>query len=148
MDMPGERLRPVIDHLDRTAGVKGKKAEMNVKVEVFPRPERSPDPGRVRPHLVGAKAEAGHHLLLINVDELAGGVEVDAAVSVGYGETCLGAKRSLVLHPDLVMALDHDGSPSLLVSSADLHPPKGRIETIGLLWVDQRGKRLVPNLDQ
>jgi hypothetical protein len=58
------------------------------------------EPGR-------AQTKTGHHLLLIDVDKLTGGVEVDAAVAVGNGQTRLGTQWGLVLHTHLVEPFDY-----------------------------------------
>jgi hypothetical protein len=105
--VPGERLGALIDHLHRLAGVEGEHAEMDVQVDVLTGAESPTDPGGVGSNLVGAQTKTGHHLLLIDVDKLTGGVEVDAAVAVGNGQTRLGTQGGLVLHTHLVEPFDY-----------------------------------------
>ena len=90
VDVAGEGLRAVVDHLYRPAGVQGQQAKVDVQVDVLPRPEGATDPGGVGPHLVRAQTETGHHLLVVDVDVLAGGVQIDATLAIGDGETGLG----------------------------------------------------------
>jgi hypothetical protein len=54
MDVTGERFRPVIDHLHRLPGVKGEEAQMDVEVDVLPRPECTTDAGGVGADLLRA----------------------------------------------------------------------------------------------
>ena len=148
VDMPGERLRAVIDHLDRPPGVEGQHAEMDVQVDVFSGPEGATDPRRVGTHLIRSESEAGHHLLLIDVHVLARRVQIDTALAVRDGETGLGPQRRLILHPDLVLTLDHDGAAQALVPASDAQPAKHLVTVVGLFGVGQSVELFVANLDR
>ena len=108
MDVTGEGLGPVVDHLHRAAGVEGEHAQVDVEVDVLAGPEGATDAGGIRPDLVGTQSEAGDDLLMVGMDELAGGVQVHPALAVGNGQACFGPEGSLVLHAHFVVALDHD----------------------------------------
>jgi hypothetical protein len=116
---------------------------VDVEVDVLAGPECPADAGGIGPDLLGTQPEAGDDLLVVGVDELAGGVQVHPALAVGDRQPCLGPERSLVLHPYLVVALDHDLAPGFLVTPADPHPPEYLVPALGLFRVDQRLQLLV-----
>ena len=64
--------------------------------------------------------EAGGDLLAVLVQPLRGDVQLDAAtVVVGDGDAGLETEERLVLHADLVRALDDDVADSVDVAAAD-----------------------------
>ena len=89
---------------------------MDLHAEVLAGAERAADAAERDPHLVGRQVEAGGDLVAVDVQPLGRHEQVDAAVLGGHREAGLGAEERLVLHPDLVVAGDHDvggrvGSP-------------------------------------
>ena len=83
------------------------------------RAERAADAAEGQPHQLLGEPEALGHLLAVVVQPLGGDDEVDAAVVGGDGEARLGAHERLVLHPDLVGALDDDGTARVGIAAAD-----------------------------
>ena len=72
-------------------------------------PNAPPTPPSDEPHALLGQAEAGGDLLAVLVQPLRGDVQLDAAaVVVGDGQRRLEAEERLVLHADLVRALDDD----------------------------------------
>ena len=72
-------------------------------------PNAPPTPPSVEPHLLVGQAEARGDLLAVLVQPLRGDVQLDAAAArVGDGQRRLEPEERLVLHADLVGALDHD----------------------------------------
>ena len=72
-------------------------------------PNAPPTPPSVEPHLRSGEAEAGGDLLAVLVQPLRGDVQLDAAAArVGHGQRRLEPEERLVLHADLVGALDDD----------------------------------------
>ena len=125
MDVTDERLRPVVHHLHRTAGVQGEQAQVDLQADVLARAECPTDARHVKANLVGPQAEGGDHLFVVDVQPLGGDVEVDPADSVGNRQARLGTELSLVLHPDLVVALDHHLAVGLLVAAGDVEDTEG-----------------------
>ena len=56
----------------------------------------------------GAQAEAGRHLVAVDVQPLRRDVDVDAALAVGHGQARLRAEEGLILDADLVLAAHDD----------------------------------------
>ncbi len=119
VDVAGEGLGAVVHHLHRAAGAQRQHAEVDVHAHVLTRSEGAPHTDRVAPHLAGGDAEAAVDLLVVGVEPLADGPEVDAALSIGDGEARLGAEGSLVLLAHLVVPLDSDRSRRVRISAAD-----------------------------
>ena len=83
-------------------------------------PNAPPTPPSTRRTSLGRQPEAGGDLLAILVQPLRGDVQLDAgAVVVGDGERRLEAEERLVLHAELVGALDHDVAGGLGVAAHD-----------------------------
>ena len=82
---------------------------MDVQAHVLARAERAADPAEGEAHELVGEPEALGDLVAVVVQPLRRDDEVDAAVVGGDGEAGLGAHERLVLHPDLVRALDDDG---------------------------------------
>ena len=92
---------------------------MDLQRQVLAGPEGAADAGQRDPHLFRGQAQAGRHLLLVDVQPLGGDEQVDAAVLGGDGQAGLGAQEGLVLHADLVLPADHDVGPVPRVAAAD-----------------------------
>ena len=99
-------------------------------------------------------AEARGDLIAVLVQPLRGDPQVDAARAVGHGEPRLRPEERLVLHADLVGALDDDVARrrGVAVGEADVadHVAVGmdRWRVGGCLGVDQRGQHLVGDGDR
>ena len=104
-----------ISHRPRRS--QGQQAGVDLEADVLPGAERAADAAEHEPHLLLRQAEAGGDLLAVLVQPLGGDVQLDAAAAVvGHRERGLEAEERLVLHADLVRALDDDspvasGSP-------------------------------------
>ena len=132
-----------VGHLDRTAGVEGQQAEVDMQAYVLPSAEGSPDPGQGKSHCFGLEAQAGRHLVAVGVQPLGRDVQVDPTSIVGDGQAGLCTQRSLVLHADLVGPFDHHVADGLLGTVAELDSADqvsvgmdGR-GLLGELWVDE-----------
>ena len=83
-------------------------------------PNAPPTPPRTRRTALLRQAEAGGDLLAVLVQPLRGDVQLDAAaVVVGDGQRRLEAEERLVLHADLVGALDDDVAGGVGVAADD-----------------------------
>ena len=105
--VPEERLLPGVHDLHGPAGAQGEQAGVDVEAHVLPGAERAAHPAEGQPHQLGREAEALRHLVAVVVEPLGRHDEVDAAVLGREREPGLGAHERLVLHADLVGALDH-----------------------------------------
>ena len=121
---------------------------MDVQVDVLPGSEGATDASRMSPHLFRSKTQAGHHLLVIDVHVLARGIQIDTALAVRDGETCLSPQRRLILHPNLVLTFDHDGPTPVLVPPPDAEPAKHLVTAVGLFGVGHSVESLVAHLDR
>jgi len=119
-----------------------------MEIDVLPGPEGTADAGGMGPHLVRAKPQARHHLFLVDVDVLAGGEEIDTTVTVGDRQTGLGPQWRLILHADLVEALDDHRATRPLLATSDPHPPEHLTCGIGDFGVDEGLEHLVLHLDR
>ena len=88
--------------------------------------ERAADAGERQPHLVLRQRQARGDLAAVLVQPLRGDVQLDAAAAViGNRQRRLETEERLVLHPDLVRALDDDRprrrsrSPATIALMAD-----------------------------
>ena len=81
---------------------------MDLQATVFAPAERAADAGEGEPHLVPRQAEARGDLVAVDVQPLRRDEQLDAAVVVGHRQPGLGPEEGLVLHADLVVALDDD----------------------------------------
>ena len=90
---------------------------MDLQADVLAGAERAADAAEHEAHLLLGEPEAGGDLLAVLVQPLGGDVQLDAAaVVVGDRQRRLEPEERLVLHADLVGALDDDvaggvGSP-------------------------------------
>ena len=83
-------------------------------------PNAPPTPPSTRRTFSSGQPEAGGDLLAVLVQPLGGDVQLDAAaVVVGHGQRRLEAEERLVLHADLVGALDHDVAGGVDVTATD-----------------------------
>ena len=103
-----ERLLAAVDHLHRPPGAQREQARVDLHRDVLAAAERAADAAEHEPDLLGRERQARRDLVAVDVQPLGGDVEVDAAGAVGDGQAGLRAEERLVLHPDLVGALDHD----------------------------------------
>src|SRR5439155_19379670 len=108
MHVPVERLLSSIDHAHGTAGREREQTEMDLQRDILPRAERPTDTGEHEVDLRLGQAEAGGDLSEILVQPLRRDVQRHAAVRIRDRESGLGTEWRLVLHPDLVLALDDD----------------------------------------
>ena len=81
---------------------------MDLDRDVLARPECTADAGEDQADLVLRESQARRDLIAIDVQPLRRDVQRDAAVAVGDREAALRTERGLVLHRDLVLALDDD----------------------------------------
>ena len=82
---------------------------MHLQADVLAGAERAADAAEHEPHLLVGQAEAGGDLLAVLVQPLGGDVQLDAgAAGVGHRQRRLQPEERLVLHADLVRALDDD----------------------------------------
>jgi hypothetical protein len=124
VDVAEERLLPAVDHLDRLACVEREQAGVHVHGQVFTSAESTADASQRQPDPVRWQAERGADLLLVCVQPLGRDVEVDPAGSVGHRQSGFRAEERLVLHADLVGALDHDVGLRIRIALADLEVPE------------------------
>ena len=96
---------------------------MSLHRQVLARAKRAADAGHCESHLLGRQPKALRELVPVDMQPLRSDVEIDAALAVRNRETRLRAKRRLVLHTDLVLALDDHVRVRVLVASPDLDPP-------------------------
>ena len=94
---------------------------MDLQRDVLARAERAADAGEHEPHLVLGQAEAGRDLPRSSCSHCVAMCSVDPAVLAGYREAGLGPERGLVLHRDLVLALDDDVGLGVRVAVHDAH---------------------------
>jgi len=114
---------------------------MRLHREILPGAECAAYARHREPNLLQRQPEDTRQLLLVDVQPLGRDVEVDAALAVRNREPRLGAQRRLVLHADLVLALDHHVGARGLFAVADLDVP----EQVAV-WMQARrarGKRLL-----
>ena len=90
-----------------------------MQADVLARAERAADTGEREPHLLLGEPEARGHLVAVVVQPLGRDDEVDAAVVGGDRQARLRAHERLVLHADLVGALDDDRTVRRRVAVAD-----------------------------
>ena len=130
---------------------------MHLQRDVLACPERPSDAAEHEAYLLLRQVEAGGDLLAVLVQPLRGDVELDAATTVvGQGERGLETEEGLVLHPDLVRALDHDRPRRPDITSHDALVPKDvaigmdRVARAGdrNLGVEQRFEHLVLDDDR
>ncbi len=108
VDVAEERLVAAVDHLHRPAGAQREHARVDLHRDVLAAAERAADAAEREPHALGRQAEAGGDLVAVDVQPLRRDVQIDAAVAVRHRQPGLRAQERLVLHADLVGALDDD----------------------------------------
>ena len=106
VDVAGERLLAVVDHLHRPVRVEREHGGVDLHREVLAAAEGAAHAGEVDPHLLGREAEARRHLVAVDVEPLRRDVDVDAALAVRDREPRLGAEEGLILARELVRPLD------------------------------------------
>ena len=129
---------------------------MDLQADVFPGAEGAADAAEDEPDPLLVEAEAGRDLLAVLVQPLRRHVQFDAgAIGVGDGDGGLEPEEGLVLHPDLVRALDDDVAGDRRVATPDALRPQNvavgmdrRMRPVdGGLGVEQRFEHLVRDLD-
>ena len=120
MHVAEERLVTAVDHLHRTPGPQREQAHVHLQAHVLARPERAAHTGELKAHSFLGQTEALRDLTAILVQPLRRDEQLDAVpVAVGQRERGFEAEEGLVLHADLVGALDHDVADDALVSALD-----------------------------
>ena len=120
VDVADERLLAAVDDLHRAARVQREHRAVDLHRQVLAPAERAADAGEVDAHLLGREAEAGRHLVAVDVQPLGRDVDVDAALAVRDGEAGLGPEERLVLACRSRRRPQTDTSPcSLGVAVAD-----------------------------
>ncbi len=104
-----EALRPAVVHPHRPAEAQRQQARVHLQADVFAGAERTADAAQHEAHLLLGDAEAGRDLTAVLVHPLGGDVQLDATpVLVWNGERRFEPEECLVLHADVVRALDDD----------------------------------------
>ena len=155
VDVPEERLLAPVDHLHRPAGVQREHAGVGLHRDVLAPAERAADARQREAHLLHRQVEAGGDLVAVHVQPLGRDPEVDPAVLGRDRQAGLRPEEGLVLHPDLVLAADHDVGLAGLVAVRDVDVAQqvaGRMQRrrVGrerVLGVGQRLEHLVVDLD-
>ena len=98
-DVAGEGLRALVDQLHRPAGVQGQRAKVDMQVDILLAPECATDPGGGGHAPVPGVDRDCHHLFVVDVDVLAGGVQIDTALAIRDGEAGLGPQGCLICIP-------------------------------------------------
>ena len=119
VDVAGERLGAVVDHLHRPVGVEGQHRAVDLHREVLAAAEGAADAGEVDAHLLGREPQAGRDLVAVDVQPLGRDVDVDAALAVRHREARLRAEERLVLDAELVGARDDDVARCVRVAVPD-----------------------------
>ena len=120
VDVPEERLLAPVDHLHRPAGVQREQARVGLHRDVLAPAERAADAGEREAHLLHRQVQAGRDLVAVDVQPLRRDPQVDAAVLGRHREPGLRPEERLVLHPDLVLAADHDVGLARLLAVRDV----------------------------
>ena len=156
VDVAEEALGPAVLHPHRTAEPKREQAAVDLQADVFAGAERSAHAAEHQPHPLLGQREAGGDLLAILVQPLGGDVQLDpAAVVVGNRQRRFQPEERLVLHSDLVGALDDDVARGIGVAAADrlvaqhvaVRVDRFPIPGDRLLGVDERGQHVVLHVD-
>ena len=136
VDVAEEGLVAQVAHLHRPPGGQRQQAGVDLHAHVLAPAEGATDAAQVQAHVVGGEPEAGGDLVAVLVQPLGRHPQVDAAGAVGHGQARLGPEEGLVLHADLVGALDHHLAvgPGPDVAVGD-HDPADDVA----LGVDRRG---------
>ncbi len=155
MNVAEERLRTGIDDLHRPTGAHREQASMDVKAYVLARAECAADAAERQSHQFGWQPEAFGNLVAIIVQPLGRDDEIHTAVTRRGREPRLGPHESLILHPDLVVALDHDRSVRVDVAAPDdevaEHVAVGMyraLHRLAQLRVDERHEHLAVDDDR
>ncbi len=115
-----ERLVAAVHHLHGPPGAQREQAHVDLEAHVLARTERSPDAGELQAHALLGQPEALRDLAPVLVQPLRRDEELDAlAVTVGQCERRLEAEERLILHADLVGALDDDVADDALLAALD-----------------------------
>ena len=120
VDVTEEALRPRVVHAHRSPEPQRQQAGVDLERDVLAGAERPADAGQHEPHLLLGQTEAGRDLLAVLVQPLGGDVQLDAvAAVVGDRQRRLEPEERLVLHADLVGALDDDVAGDRRVAAED-----------------------------
>ena len=155
--MAEEALGAAVRDAHRAAEPQRQQARVDLQADVLAGAERPADAAEHEADALLGEAEAGGDLLAVLVQPLRGDVQLDAqAVVVGDGDGRLEAEERLVLHADLVRALDDDVAGGVGVAAADHLMAEDvavgmdrRVAAVdGRLGVDQRRQHLVGHVDR
>ena len=120
VDVAEEALGAAVRDAHRPAEPQREQAGVDLQADVLAGAERAADAAEHEPDALLGEAEAGGDLLAVLVQPLRGDVQLDAAaVVVGDRHRRLEAEERLVLHADLVRALDDDVAGRVGVAAAD-----------------------------
>ncbi len=111
---------------------------MDVKRDVLASSEGTADPGGMAADPIIGDTETGNNLAMVDVDPLAGDVQIETAFAIRDGQPGLGPERRLVLGRRFVVALDDDGSSGGRVAAADGHLSKDFACSRGRLGISRR----------
>ena len=115
-----EGLRPQVGDLHGATRPQREHARVRLHRQVFACAEGAADAGHRQSHLLLGKPKDVRELLLVDVQPLGRDVQVDAPLAIRDREPRLGPEGRLVLHADLVLAVDDDVGRRRLVAAADL----------------------------
>ena len=141
----------------RPAEPQGQQARVDLQADVLAGTERPADAAEHEADPLLREAEAGGDLLAVLVQPLRGDVQLDAPpVVVGDGHGRLEPEERLVLHADLVRALDDDVAGGVGVAAADHLVAEDvavgmdrRVAAVDRrLGIDQRRQHLVRDVDR
>jgi hypothetical protein len=109
VDVAEEALGAAVGHPHGTPEAQGEQAGVHLQADVLAGPERPADAAEHEADRLDREVEACGDLGAVLVQPLRGDVQFDAlAARVGDRQRCLETEERLVLHPDLVGALDDD----------------------------------------
>ena len=105
--VPVEGLLPVVDELDRFAGVQRQHARVDLHRQVLTGTERAAHAGQGQTYLLLGQPQGRGDLALVHVQPLGGHVQVHTAVLGGDRHPRLRSQEGLVLHAHLVLGGHH-----------------------------------------
>ena len=118
MDVAEEALLAAVRHTHRAAGAQRQQAGVDLQADVLASTECPADSAERQSHLLAGEVEACGDLAAVLVQPLRGDEQVDAgAAGIGHRQRGLQTEERLVLHADLVRALDDDLADQRLVAA-------------------------------
>ena len=120
VDVAEEALGSAVGDAHRPPEPQRQQARVDLQADVLACAERAADATEHEPDGLVGQAEAGGDLVAVLVEPLGGDVQLDTlAAGVRHGERGLEPEERLVLHADLVRALDDDVTDHALVAAHD-----------------------------